>query len=131
MCPSWSSLCEKIVTSPVSVICKKLAFNLLCSTRFTANLSNTILYDIHSDLTFPIPDIAAAILCPLHHASYLLALLVHDDHYEIAACFDSPTYFDSPTNSLRLTTANALCILTHNDIILYDASSVLLDRVSA
>lgn len=122
------SVCEEIVASPASAVCKKLAFDLLRSTRLTPDLWDTVLSGVRSDLAFPDPDVAAAALSVLSAVpSHLLARLVHDAHREIAACFDSPA------DSLRIAAADALgCVLARDDIVLLcDASPALLDRVSA
>nr|XP_010930802.1 protein TPLATE isoform X1 [Elaeis guineensis] len=122
------SVCEEIIASPASAVCKKLAFDLLRCTRLTPDLWDTVLSGVRSDLAFPDPDVAAAALSVLSAVpSHLLARLVHDAHREIASCFDSPA------DSLRLAAADALgCVLARDDIVLLcDASPTLLDRVSA
>lgn len=122
------TVCEEIVASPASAVCKKLAFDLLRSTRLTPDLWDTVLSGVRSDLAFPDPDVAAAALSVLsavpHHR---LARLVNDAHREIAACFDSSA------DSLRLAAADALgCVLARDDLVLLcDSSPSLLDRVTA
>ncbi|KAM7468235.1 hypothetical protein LguiB_015797 [Lonicera macranthoides] len=53
------SVVEEIVASPASAISKKLAFDLIKSTRLTTNLWEIVCTGIRSDFDFSNPDVTA------------------------------------------------------------------------
>ncbi|KAL3723004.1 hypothetical protein ACJRO7_035226 [Eucalyptus globulus] len=121
------SAVEEIVASPASAVCKKLAFDLIRSTRLAADLWETVCTGIRSDLDFPDPDVTAAALSilaaiPSHH----LSRLITSSHKEINGCFDSPS------DNLRFSITETLgCILARDDLVTLCENNVsLLDRVS-
>ncbi|KAI6700827.1 hypothetical protein NL676_015151 [Syzygium grande] len=121
------SAVEEIVASPASAVCKKLAFDLIRSTRLTADLWETVCTGIRTDLDFPDPDVTAAALSilaaiPSHH----LSRLITNSHKEINSCFDSPS------DNLRFSITETLgCILARDDLVTLCENNVsLLDRVS-
>ncbi|XP_022955606.1 protein TPLATE-like [Cucurbita moschata] len=121
------SAVEEIVASPASAVCKKLAFDLIRSTRLTADLWDIVCTGIRTDFDFPDPDVTAAgvsILAAI--PSYRLAKLITDSHKEISACFDSPS------DNLRFSITETLgCILARDDLVTLCENNVsLLDKVS-
>ncbi|URE49505.1 hypothetical protein MUK42_14296 [Musa troglodytarum] len=122
------STCEEILASPASAVSKKLAFDLIRSTRLTPDLWDTVCSAVRADLDFPDPDVAAAAVSILSAIpSHRLPRLVADAHREIAACFDSPS------ETLRLAATETLgCVLARDDLVLLcDSAPGLLDRASA
>ncbi|THU53876.1 hypothetical protein C4D60_Mb10t19010 [Musa balbisiana] len=122
------STCEEILASPASAVSKKLAFDLIRSTRLTPDLWDTVCSAVRADLDFPDPDVAAAAVSILSAIpSHRLPRLVADAHREIAACFDSPS------ETLRLAATETLgCVLARDDLVLLcDTAPGLLDRASA
>eukprot|EP00268_Persea_americana_P042362 TRINITY_DN423_c2_g1_i1.p1 TRINITY_DN423_c2_g1~~TRINITY_DN423_c2_g1_i1.p1 ORF type:complete len:1160 (+),score=241.59 TRINITY_DN423_c2_g1_i1:251-3730(+) len=122
------SACEEIVASPASAVCKKLAFDLIRSTRLTADLWETVCTGIRTDLDFPDPDVAAAAVSILAAIpSHRLSKLISDCNKEISACFDSPS------DNLRYSITETLgSILARDDLVLLCENNVnLLDRVSS
>ncbi|KAH1205062.1 Protein TPLATE [Glycine max] len=119
---------EEIVAAPASAVCKKLAFDLIRSTRLTPDLWETVCGGIRTDLHFPDPDVAAAAVSILAAIpSYRLAKLISDCNKEISDCFDSPS------DSLRFSATETLgCVLARDDLVTLCENNVnLLDRVSA
>ncbi|MQL89604.1 hypothetical protein Taro_022174 [Colocasia esculenta] len=122
------STCEEIVASPASAVCKKLAFDLLRSTRLTPDLWDIVCSGVRTDLDFPDPDVAAAAVSILSAVpTDRLSRLISDCSKEITACFDSPS------DNLRFSITETLgCILARDDLVLLCETSVsLLDRVSS
>lgn len=121
------SACEEIVASPASAVCKKLAFDLIRSTRLTADLWDTVCTGIRTDLDFPDPDVTAAAVSILAAIpSYRLGKLITDCNKEISNCFDSPS------DNLRYSITETLgCILARDDMVTLCENNVnLLDRIS-
>ncbi|KAL2564743.1 hypothetical protein AAZV13_19G065300 [Glycine max] len=119
---------EEIVAAPASAVCKKLAFDLIRSTRLTPDLWDTVCGGIRTDLHFPDPDVAAAAVSILAAIpSYRLSKLISDCNKEISDCFDSPS------DSLRFSATETLgCVLARDDLVTLCENNVnLLDRVSA
>ncbi|CAN4119196.1 unnamed protein product [Withania somnifera] len=105
------SAVEEIVASPASAISKKLAFDLIRSTRLTADLWEIVCTGIRNDLDFPDPDVTAA-------AVSILAAI--------------PSCLDSPSDNLRFAITETLgCILARDDLVTLCENNVnLLDSVS-
>lgn len=121
------SAVEEIVASPASAISKKLAFDLIRSTRLTADLWETVCIGIRNDFDFPDPDVTAAAISILAAIpSYRLSKLIHDCNKEISACFDSAS------DNLRFSITETLgCILARDDLVtLCENNMKLFDRVS-
>ncbi|TMW99931.1 hypothetical protein EJD97_001658 [Solanum chilense] len=121
------SAVEEIVASPASAISKKLAFDLIRSTRLTADLWETVCIGIRNDLDFPDPDVTAAAVSILAAIpSYRLGKLISDCNKQISSCFDSPS------DNLRFAITETLgCILARDDLVtLCENNMNLLDRVS-
>ncbi|GMP29597.1 hypothetical protein CsSME_00004626 [Camellia sinensis var. sinensis] len=121
------SAVEEIVASPASAISKKLAFDLIRSTRLTTDLWEIVCTGIHTDLDFPDPDVTAAAVSILAAIpSYRLGKLIADCNKEISNCFDSPS------DNLRFSITETLgCILARDDLVTLCENNVnLLDRVS-
>ncbi|KAF4367631.1 hypothetical protein CsatB_021314 [Cannabis sativa] len=121
------SAVEEIVASPASAVCKKLAFDLIRSTRLTADLWDTVCTGIRNDFEFPDPDVTAAALSILAAIpSYRLSKLITDSNKEISSCFDSPS------DNLRFSITETLgCILARDDLVTLCENNVnLLDKVS-
>ncbi|KAL5998173.1 hypothetical protein ACLOJK_009111 [Asimina triloba] len=122
------SACEEIVASPASAVCKKLAFDLIRSTRLTPDLWDTVCTGVRSDLDFPDPDVTAAAVSILASIpSHRLARLISEANKEISACFDSPS------DNLRYSITETLgSILARDDLVILCENNVnLLDRVSS
>ncbi|KAK6256313.1 hypothetical protein SCA6_017618 [Theobroma cacao] len=122
------SAVEEIVAAPASAVCKKLAFDLIRSTRLTADLWDSVSIGIRNDLHFPDPDVVAAAVSILAAIpSYSLSKLISDVNAEISACFDSPS------DSLRFSITETLgCVLARDDLVTLCENNVnLLDKVSA
>ncbi|XP_010248905.1 PREDICTED: protein TPLATE-like [Nelumbo nucifera] len=121
------SACEEIVASPASAVSKKLAFDLIRSTRLTTDLWETVCTGIRTDLDFPDPDVTAAAVSILAAIpSYRLGKLITDCNKEISNCFDSPS------DNLRYSITETLgCILARDDLVILCENNVnLLDKVS-
>ncbi|KAJ8526369.1 hypothetical protein K7X08_028846 [Anisodus acutangulus] len=121
------SAVEEIVASPASAISKKLAFDLIRSTRLTADLWETVCTGIRNDLDFPDPDVTAAAVSILAAIpSYRLGKLISDCNKQIDSCFDSHS------DNLRFAITETLgCILARDDLVtLCENNMNLLDRVS-
>lgn len=119
---------EEIVAAPASAVCKKLAFDLIRSTRLTADLWEFVSVGIRSDFNFPDPDVTAAALSILAAIpSYSLSKLILDCSAEISNCFDSPS------DNLRFSITETLgCVLARDDLVTLCEQNVnLLDKVSA
>ncbi|KAK7260634.1 hypothetical protein RIF29_26853 [Crotalaria pallida] len=122
------SAVEEIVASPASAVCKKLAFDLIRSTRLTPDLWDTVCSGIRNDFRFPDPDVTAAAVSILAAIpSYRLSRLIADCNKEISDCFDSPS------DNLRFSITETLgCVLARDDLVtLCENNVTLLDRVSA
>ncbi|XP_042519649.1 protein TPLATE-like isoform X2 [Macadamia integrifolia] len=121
------SACEEIVASPASAVSKKLAFDLIRSTRLTTDLWETVCAGIRTDLDFPDPAVTAAAVSILAAIpSYRLGKLISDCNKEISNCFDS--YSDTLRHSITETLG---CILARDDLVTLCENNVnLLDRVS-
>ncbi|KAM1322673.1 hypothetical protein PS2_015199 [Malus domestica] len=118
---------EEIVASPASAISKKLAFDLIRSTRLTADLWDTVCTGVLTDLDFPDPDVSAAAVSILAAIpSYRLSKLITDAQKEINSCFDSPS------DNLRFSITETLgCVLARDDLVTLCENNVnLLDKVS-
>lgn len=121
------SAVEEIVASPASAVSKKLAFDLIRSTRLTPDLWEIVSAGVWKDLDFPDPDVTAAAVSILAAVpSYRLGKLINDCHKEISACFDSPS------DNLRFSITETLgCILARDDLVTLCENNInLLDRVS-
>ncbi|KAM3713362.1 hypothetical protein ACJW31_01G249600 [Castanea mollissima] len=121
------SAVEEIVASPASAVSKKLAFDLIRSTRLTSDLWDTVITGVRSDLDFPDPDVTAAAISILSALpSHRLSKLLTDSTKEINTCFDSTS------DNLRFSITETLgCILARDDVVTLCENSVsLLDRVS-
>ncbi|XP_073060308.1 protein TPLATE [Primulina eburnea] len=122
------SAVEEIVASPASAVSKKLAFDLIRSTRLTPDLWEIVCTGIRNDLDFPDPDVTAAAVSILSAIpSYRLGKLITDCNKEISSCFDSPS------DNLRFSITETLgCILARDDLVTLCENNVnLLDRVSS
>ncbi|CAJ2669597.1 unnamed protein product [Trifolium pratense] len=122
------SAVEEIVAAPASAVCKKLAFDLIRSTRLTPDLWDTVCTGIRNDFHFPDPDVTAAAVSILAAIpSYRLSKLISDCNKEISDCFDSPS------DNLRFSITETLgCVLARDDLVTLCENNVnLLDRVSA
>ncbi|CAI8612176.1 unnamed protein product [Vicia faba] len=122
------SAVEEIVAAPASAVCKKLAFDVIRSTRLTPDLWDTVCTGIRNDFHFPDPDVTAAAVSILAAIpSYRLAKLISDCNKEISDCFDSPS------DNLRFSITETLgCVLARDDLVTLCENNVnLLDRVSA
>ncbi|PIA51310.1 hypothetical protein AQUCO_01100265v1 [Aquilegia coerulea] len=121
------SACEEIVASPASAVCKKLAFDLIRSTRLTTDLWETVCTGVRLDLDFPDPDVTAAAVSILAAIpSYRLGKLIIDSNKEISNCFDSQS------DNLRYSITETLgCILARDDLVILCENNVnLLEKVS-
>ncbi|XP_057465054.1 protein TPLATE [Actinidia eriantha] len=122
------SAVEEIVASPASAVSKKLAFDLIRSTRLTSDLWELVCTGIRTDLDFPDPDVTAAAISILAAIpSHRLGKLIADSNKEISSCFDSPS------DNLRFSITETLgSILARDDLVtLCENNMNLLDRVSA
>ncbi|KAL4577128.1 hypothetical protein LXL04_013231 [Taraxacum kok-saghyz] len=121
------SAVEEIVASPASAVSKKLAFDLIRSTRLTTDLWEIVCTGIHNDLEFPDPDVTAAAVSILAAIpSYRLGKLITDSNKEISSCFDSTS------DNLRFSITETLgCILARDDLVTLCENNInLLDKVS-
>ncbi|GMY13150.1 protein TPLATE [Fagus crenata] len=121
------SAVEEIVASPASAVSKKLAFDLIRSTRLTSDLWDTVITGVRNDLDFMDPDVTAAAVSILSALpSHRLSKLLTDSTKEINNCFDSNS------DNLRFSITETLgCILARDDVVTLCENSVsLLDRVS-
>ncbi|KAI4348285.1 hypothetical protein L6164_009021 [Bauhinia variegata] len=121
------SAVEEIVASPASAVCKKLAFDLIRSTRLTPDLWDTVCSGIRNDFHFPDPDVTAAAISILAALpSYRLGKLITDCNKEISGCFDSPS------DNLRFSITETLgCVLSRDDLVTLCENNInLLDKVS-
>ncbi|KAF5750279.1 protein TPLATE [Tripterygium wilfordii] len=104
---------EKIVAAPAFAVCKKLTFDLICSTRLTTDLWDTVYQGIKSDLHLPdldVTTVAISILAAI--PSHLLAKLFTECNSEISGCFDSSS------DNLRFSITETLgCILARDDLV--------------
>src|SRR5262249_4887364 len=102
-------------------------FDLIRSTRLTADLWDTVCTGIRNDLHFPDPDVTAAAISILAAMpSYSLSKLITDSSTEISGCFDSPS------DNLRFSITETLgCILARDDLVTLCENNVnLLEKVS-
>ncbi|KAL3526318.1 hypothetical protein ACH5RR_010974 [Cinchona calisaya] len=121
------SAVEEIVAAPASAVSKKLTFDLIRSTRLTADLWETVCTGIRTDLDFPDPDVTAAAVSILAAIpSYRLGKLIADCNKQISNCFDSPS------DNLPFAITETLgCILARDDLVTLCENNIsLLDRVS-
>ncbi|GAA0144827.1 hypothetical protein LIER_05168 [Lithospermum erythrorhizon] len=121
------SAVEEIVASPASAVSKKLAFDVIRSTRLTSDLWEIVCIGISNDLIFPDPDVTAAAVSILAAIpSYRLGKLITDCSKEISACFDSHS------DNLRFAITETLgCVLARDDLVtLCENNMNLLDKVS-
>ncbi|KAF9622704.1 hypothetical protein IFM89_032884 [Coptis chinensis] len=121
------SACEEIVASPASAVCKKLAFDLIRSTRLTSDLWETVCTGVRLDFDFPDPDVTAAAVSILAAVpSHRLGKLITDCSKEISNCFDSNS------DNLRYSITETLgCILARDDLVILCENNVsLLEKVS-
>lgn len=121
------SAVEEIVASPASAVSKKLAFDLIRSTRLTADLWDTVCVGVRNDLEFPDPEVTAAAVSILAALpSHRLGKLIAESSKEIENCFGSLN------DNLRFSITETLgCILARDDLVTLCENSVnLLDRVS-
>lgn len=122
------SAVEEIVAAPASAVSKKLAFDLIRSTRLTPDLWDTVCTGVRNDLDFPDPDVTAAAVSILAALpSHRLGKLITDASKEIESCFGSTS------DNLRFSITETLgCILARDDVVILCENSVnLLDRVSS
>ncbi|XP_050231822.1 protein TPLATE [Mercurialis annua] len=118
---------EEIVAAPASAVCKKLSFDLIRSTRLTADLWDSVCTGVRNDLHFPDPDVTSAAVSILAAMpSYSLSKIIMDSNAEISGCFDSPS------DNLRFSISETLgCILARDDMVTLCENNVnLLDKVS-
>ncbi|EEF50944.1 conserved hypothetical protein [Ricinus communis] len=118
---------EEIVAAPASAVCKKLSFDLIRSTRLTADLWDSVCTGVRNDLHFPDPDVTAAAVSILAAMpSYSLSKIIMDSNAEISGCFDSLS------DNLRFSITETLgCILARDDMVTLCENNVnLLDKVS-
>ncbi|KAL8097669.1 hypothetical protein AgCh_030693 [Apium graveolens] len=121
------SAVEEVIASPASAVSKKLAFDLIRSTRLTSDLWETVCLGIRTDLDFPDPDVAAAAVSILAAIpSHRLGKLITDCNKEISSCFDSVS------DNLRFSITETLgCVLARDDLVILCENNIsLLDRVS-
>ncbi|KAL1812236.1 hypothetical protein ACET3Z_022301 [Daucus carota] len=121
------SAVEEVIASPASAVSKKLAFDLIRSTRLTSDLWETVCVGIRTDLDFPDPDVSAAAVSILAAIpSHRLGKLITDCNKEISSCFDSVS------DNLRFSITETLgCVLARDDLVILCENNIsLLDRVS-
>ncbi|KAK1359415.1 Protein TPLATE like [Heracleum sosnowskyi] len=121
------SAVEEVIASPASAVSKKLAFDLIRSTRLTSDLWETVCLGIRTDLDFPDPDVSAAAVSILAAIpSHRLGKLITDCNREISSCFDSSS------DNLRFSITETLgCVLARDDLVILCENNIsLLDRVS-
>ncbi|EFJ13335.1 hypothetical protein SELMODRAFT_122869 [Selaginella moellendorffii] len=119
--------CEEIIASPASAVCKKLAFDLVRTTRLTADQWETVCSGIKSDFDFPDPDVTAAAVSFLAAIpTWRLGKFITDSSKEISNCIGSDS------ENLRHASIETLgCLLARDDIVtLCESSGPVLDRVS-
>nr|GEY30239.1 protein TPLATE [Tanacetum cinerariifolium] len=120
------SAVEEIIASPSSAVSKKLAFDLIRTTRLTSDLWDTVCTGITNDLTFPDPDVTAAAISILAAIpSFKLGKLISDCSNQISACFDSTS------ENLRFSVTETLgCVLARDDLVtLCENNVALLEKV--
>ncbi|GJV79440.1 protein TPLATE [Tanacetum coccineum] len=120
------SAVEEIIASPSSAVSKKLAFDLIRTTRLTSDLWDTVCTGITNDLTFPDPDVTAAAISILAAIpSFKLSKLISDCSNQISACFDSTS------ENLRFSVTETLgCVLARDDLVtLCENNVALLEKV--
>ncbi|KAJ7300288.1 hypothetical protein O6H91_20G047800 [Diphasiastrum complanatum] len=120
--------CEEIIGSPSSAVCKKLAFDLIRSTRLTADQWETVCRGIKNDFDFPDPDVTAAAVSFLAAVpNWRVGNLIMDLSKEITNCISSDN------ENLRSAIVETLgCLLARDDFVaLCETSGQLLDKASA
>ncbi|PWA57554.1 Armadillo-like helical [Artemisia annua] len=120
------SAVEEIIASPSSAVSKKLAFDLIRTTRLTSDLWDTVCTGITTDLTFPDPDVTAAAVSILAAIpSFKLGKLISDCSKEISFCFESTS------ENLRFSVTETLgCVLARDDLVtLCENNVALLEKV--
>ncbi|KAL4202068.1 hypothetical protein AMTRI_Chr02g261880 [Amborella trichopoda] len=117
--PLSKCACDEILASPASAVCKKLALDLIRSTRLPPDHWDTACRGLLSDFSFPDPEVTAAalpLLCSV--PSWRLPRLLSDCANHIMASLDSP----SP--SLRMAATETLgCLLARDDLVALCASN--------
>lgn len=122
-----SAVCDEIIASPASAVCKKLAFDLIRCTRLTGDQWEVVCRGIQNDFDFPDSDVTAAAVSFLSAIpSWRLSKFVIDSSKEISNCI----VHDNP--NLRYAIIETLgCLLARDDVVnLCVTSAALLDRVS-
>eukprot|EP00249_Psilotum_nudum_P022975 c28708_g1_i1 orf=979-4446(+) len=118
--------CDEIIASPAGAVCKKLAFDLIRSTRLTADQWETVCRGIKNDFDFPDPDVTAAGVSFLAAIpSWRLGKLITECSKEISDCIVAEN------DNLRYAIIETLgSILARDDMVtLCEASGALLDKV--
>ncbi|KAG6555879.1 hypothetical protein Mapa_002521 [Marchantia paleacea] len=119
--------CEEIIASPASAVCKKLAFDLIRSTRLTADQWEIVCRGVKNDFDFQDSDVtAAAVSIVAAIPSWRLGKLIIDCSKEISNCL-----VDNNPN-LRYNIVETLgCLLARDDVVtLCESNVTLLERVS-
>ncbi|KAL3683893.1 hypothetical protein R1sor_001915 [Riccia sorocarpa] len=119
--------CEEIIASPASAVCKKLAFDLIRSTRLTADQWEIVCRGVKNDFDFQDSDVtAAAVSIVAAIPSWRLGKLISDCSKEISNCL-----VDNNPN-LRYNIVETLgCLLARDDVVtLCESNVTLLERVS-
>ncbi|GAB2229735.1 hypothetical protein Droror1_Dr00013987 [Drosera rotundifolia] len=118
----------EIIAAPASAVSKKLAFDLIRSSRLTSDLWDTVSSSIKSDLDFPDPDVASAAINILSAIpGYRLQDLIEDCGKQIGFCFDSSS------ENLRCSVTETLgCVLAREGTVTMCEGNVgVMERVSA
>ncbi|KAI4320138.1 hypothetical protein MLD38_033648 [Melastoma candidum] len=90
--PLAKSAVEDIISAPSSAVCKKLAFDLIRSTRLPSDLWDTLLSGLISDLDFPDPDVVSASLSFLPSLPrHLLPFFLSSSSPKLSSSFSSPS----------------------------------------
>jgi hypothetical protein len=121
-------VCEEIVLAPAGPITKKLAYDVIRTTRLTAEQWESVCRGVANDLEYHDRDVtamAAAFLTSV--PSWKIGKFILDHNKEISACIVDPN------PNLRQAVIEALgCLLARDDIVLLcSTNGNLLDRVSA
>lgn len=121
-------VCDEIVRAPAGPVTKKLAYDVIRSTRLTAEQWESVCRGVANDLEYHDRDVtatAAAFLTAI--PSWRIGKFILDHNKEISACIIDPN------PNLRQAVLEALgCLLARDDVILLcSTSGNLLDRVTA
>lgn len=122
-----SAVCDEIIASPASAVCKKLAFDLIRCTRLTGDQWEVVCNGIRNDFDFTDSDVTAAAVSFLSAIpSWRLGKFIIDSSKEISNCI----VHDNP--NLRYAIVETLgCLLARDDVVnLCVTSAALLDTVS-